>query len=244
MSWPFLCAAFIVYLALFYREIGALSSATARVPTSCHLSAPFWRLHGWAWWSACLSWSASSRACSGAWCRQWQGPQAWERPRGNASTFAYRAGIGARHRLSDCRRSYPRRPPLVPLVWASSTVHHRAQANTGHRHDRFHCLGDRPFSSFQILRGFPLEQWGTIIYRVNFLIAFSPANIEFGAFGRVADNILSSMPIAQFPTYADAVRNLIPQVSIPAGRSRSVSGRPHLLSGVWEIGGGYTASTS
>jgi len=96
------------------------------------------------------------------------------------------------------------------------------------------------FFGFQVLRGFPLEQWGTILYRVNFLIAFSPANIEFGAFGRVADNILSSMPIAQFPTYADAVRNLIPQVLYP--------GRPEPI-GVWfvhtyypeywEIGGGY-----
>jgi hypothetical protein len=93
---------------------------------------------------------------------------------------------------------------------------------------------------YQILRIFPFDDWGTIIYRVDVLKAISPANVEFGAFGRVADDILSTWPIAQFPTYADAVFTLIPQVLYPDRPEPIGIWFVHsFYPAEWEIGGGY-----
>jgi hypothetical protein len=94
--------------------------------------------------------------------------------------------------------------------------------------------------TYQILRIFPFDDWGTIIYRVDVLKAISPANVEFGAFGRVADDILSTWPIAQFPTYADAVFTLIPQVLYPDRPEPIGIWFVHsFYPAEWEIGGGY-----
>ncbi len=95
------------------------------------------------------------------------------------------------------------------------------------------------FLLLPLIRNAPIEDWTYRLSETNIRSALSPGNFDFGAFGRVADDILSSWPITRFPTYADALLTLIPQALYPdRPEPMSVWFVRNFHPKDWEVGGG------
>jgi hypothetical protein len=66
-----------------------------------------------------------------------------------------------------------------------------------------------------LIRGAPVEDWASRLTEHNIRVVLNPVNTDFGAFGRIAQDILSSGPTGPFPSYSDAVLTLVPRVLYP-----------------------------
>jgi hypothetical protein len=66
-----------------------------------------------------------------------------------------------------------------------------------------------------LIRDAPVEDWASRLSEKNVRIVLNPVNTDFGAFGRIAEDILSGGPTGPFPSYSDAVLTLVPRVLYP-----------------------------
>jgi len=66
-----------------------------------------------------------------------------------------------------------------------------------------------------LIRDAPVEDWPSRLTGQNIQIVLDPVNTDFGAFGRIAVDILSGGPTGPFPSYSDAILTLVPRVLYP-----------------------------
>jgi hypothetical protein len=66
-----------------------------------------------------------------------------------------------------------------------------------------------------LIRDAPVEDWASRLNEKNIRVVLNPVNTDFGAFGRIAEDILSGGPTGHFPSYSDAVLTLVPRVLYP-----------------------------
>jgi hypothetical protein len=93
------------------------------------------------------------------------------------------------------------------------------------------------------LRDYPVDDWGRILYSGEFLVTFKPSNLEFGAYGKIAEDVLGKAPVDDFPTFAKAFVSALPRVLAPLrpegfGEWFSRTYYPEY----WAIGGGYASN--
>jgi hypothetical protein len=228
----FLYAAFLLYVALLYRDVGLDIGNRSRSEVTVAASAVFAvtrlgfmvgllvmvaKLRGMGWFGAAIG------------CSRGDDPrERWQMV--SAAVLVVAFGFVDLIILGD-RRFFATfalaalcivRPDRIPIVaWIALPLF---------------LIG---FSLQPLIRNSPIDEWSSRLTERNIVNSFIPANFEFGAFGRIAEDLLSDLPISKFPTYADAFLTLIPQVLYPE--------RPEPIGvwfvrlyhpEVWEIGGG------
>jgi hypothetical protein len=63
---------------------------------------------------------------------------------------------------------------------------------------------------YSLVRNQPVDNWIDIIASADLTMAVAPRNVEFGAYAMVADTLLSDFVPDEFPTYLQALPQLVP----------------------------------